>query len=284
MVNIKSKEKIKSIKFRDEKALQKSIEENMEALLNAYYVKSEFSTSNGGRMDSLGIDIETGSPVIVEYKAEKSKDLVNQLIFYYNWLIDHEDTFNRIVSDKFKGKIRVNWTEGVRLICIAQKYTDWDFSLLEHLKTDIELMKYSYYSNGCLVVQRVNEVKLSVQKTSSISSVDFEHHRNKGNEKGQNLLDALREKVLELGDNIAEGYTPEYIKYLVNNTFLAVHVRKELLRLQLRVNESKFKDPKKMGKDISSRGWTVTREVILDSLKDIPYVMRLVKQAYETQK
>ncbi len=45
-----------------EKSLQTLIEKNMEAFLGVRFLATEFSTTHGGRMDSLGID-ENGSPV-----------------------------------------------------------------------------------------------------------------------------------------------------------------------------------------------------------------------------
>jgi RecB family endonuclease NucS len=42
-------------------------EKNLEALLGVRFLDSEFTTSNGGRIDTLGLD-ENGCPVILEYK------------------------------------------------------------------------------------------------------------------------------------------------------------------------------------------------------------------------
>ena len=88
---------------------------------------------------------------------------------------------------------------------------------------------------------------------------------------------------MKLGDDIEEGYAPEYIKYSVKTTFLAVHMRKKWLVIQLRVDEKTFKDPKKLAKDISNRGWTVSREMKIDSIDKLNYAISLIKQAYENQ-
>lgn len=55
-----------------EKSLQFLIERHMETFLGVRFLASEFMTSNGGRMDSLGID-ENGSPVIIEYKRRATR-------------------------------------------------------------------------------------------------------------------------------------------------------------------------------------------------------------------
>lgn len=60
-----------------EKALQTLLEQNLETLLDVRFLASEFMTSNGGRMDTLGID-ENGYPVIIKYKRERSENVINQ--------------------------------------------------------------------------------------------------------------------------------------------------------------------------------------------------------------
>jgi CheY-like chemotaxis protein len=50
-------------------------------------------------MDSLGID-ENGSPVIVEYKRSTNENVINQGLFYLNWLMGHRKAhdFNNLLA------------------------------------------------------------------------------------------------------------------------------------------------------------------------------------------
>lgn len=75
-----------------EKSLQPLIERNMEAFLWVRFLASEFITTNGGRTDGLGID-ENGSPVIIEYKRASNENIINQGLFYLDWLMDHKRDF-----------------------------------------------------------------------------------------------------------------------------------------------------------------------------------------------
>lgn len=45
------------------------------------FLASEFTTTNGGRIDSLGID-EDNCPVIFEYKRSTNENVINQGLFY----------------------------------------------------------------------------------------------------------------------------------------------------------------------------------------------------------
>jgi RecB family endonuclease NucS len=41
-----------------------------------------------GRIDSLGLD-ENGCPVIIESKRKLNENVINQGLFYLDWLLDH---------------------------------------------------------------------------------------------------------------------------------------------------------------------------------------------------
>lgn len=82
-----------------ERSLQKVIEDNMETLFGVRLVKSEYSTGlrHGGRMDSIGLD-ENGLPVIFEYKRAVNENVINQGLFYLDWLMDHQGDFTVLVQ------------------------------------------------------------------------------------------------------------------------------------------------------------------------------------------
>jgi hypothetical protein len=104
-----------------EKSLQNLFETNLEALLGVRFLASEFSTGpvHGGRIDTLGID-EDGSPVIIEYKRSVNENVINQGLFYLDWLMDHKKDFLWLVMDKLgkESADKVEWG-APRLICIA---------------------------------------------------------------------------------------------------------------------------------------------------------------------
>src|SRR6478736_16473 len=81
-----------------EKSLQTLFEKNLNTLLGVRFLASEHKTSNGGRMDTLGLD-ENGYPVIVEYKRTMSENAINQGLFYLDWLMDHRADFKLLVLD-----------------------------------------------------------------------------------------------------------------------------------------------------------------------------------------
>jgi len=121
--------KIKQIKKKEitlEKELQSLIEKNLNELFGITFLASEYSTGvrHGGRMDTLGID-ENNSPVILEYKKNKNQNIINQALFYLDWLVDHESAFEILVRDKLENKVEVDWS-APRVLCIAEEFKKYD--------------------------------------------------------------------------------------------------------------------------------------------------------------
>lgn len=71
--------------FKLEREIQSLFEANLEVLLGVRFVASEFSTNQGGRIDTLGID-ENGFPVVIEYKLDKNRTIINQGLSSMAWL------------------------------------------------------------------------------------------------------------------------------------------------------------------------------------------------------
>ena len=63
----------------------------METFFGFRFLKSEYVIT-AGRMDSIGID-ENNSSVIFEYKRSSSENVINQGLFYLDWLLDHKADF-----------------------------------------------------------------------------------------------------------------------------------------------------------------------------------------------
>ena len=81
-----------------EKSLQTLMEANLQPLLGVRFLSSEYTTgkSHVGRMDTLGMD-ENGCPVIIEYKRAVNGNVINQGLFYLDWLLDHKAEFELLV-------------------------------------------------------------------------------------------------------------------------------------------------------------------------------------------
>lgn len=108
--------------------MQTLIEGDLEAILGVRFLATEHvaGKTHGGRIDTLGID-ENGCPVIIEYKRAINENVINQGLFYLDWLLDHRAEFELLVLKELgqRASDGIDWS-GPRLLCIASDFTRYD--------------------------------------------------------------------------------------------------------------------------------------------------------------
>ena len=141
-----------------EKSLQTLIERYMEAFLGVRFLATEHATgkAHGGRIDTLGLD-ENNCPVIIEYKRALNENVINQGLFYLNWLMDHKAEFELLVLKRFGAPAAeaINWG-APRLLCIAGDFTKYDEHEIQQIPRNIELIRYRRYGDELLLFELVN--------------------------------------------------------------------------------------------------------------------------------
>ena len=141
--------------FRLERQLQQVIEANMDEIFGTRFVASEFAFrgEQPGRIDTLGLDWE-GAPTIIEYKKSENENVINQGLYYINWLVEHRGDFELAVQRRLGQGIEVNWSHP-RLIIIAQSYAKWDTYAVNRMGEGIELWRYVLYGDNLLHLELV---------------------------------------------------------------------------------------------------------------------------------
>ena len=140
-----------------EKSLQQLLQHHLPTFLGVQFLATEYSTgkSHGGRIDTLGIDHEA-TPVIVEYKRKKSPNLINQGLFYLDWLQDHRADYQMLVYDRLGPHAPnvINWSTP-RLICVAPSFSRYDLPAVRQYKCSIELVTYQWFGRDLLMLESV---------------------------------------------------------------------------------------------------------------------------------
>ena len=101
----------------------------------------------------------------------------------------------------------------------------------------------------------------------------------------RDLFDALREDVLGLDPCVTEQFLKLYIAYKAETNFVDVVPQKNRLRLSLNMQFHELHDSRGLAKDVSNVGrWgNGDVEIRLNKAEELPYVMGLVRQAFEKQ-
>ena len=284
---IENHNKIKQLRtsnFRSEKELQSFLENNLETVFGVKFIASEFSTGekHGGRIDTLGLD-ENNSPVIIEYKWGEKDNVINQGLFYLDWLVDHKGDFQILVEKKLGKKIKIDWNQP-RLILVASSFNRYDKYAINRMSENIELWTYVLYENGIFEIKIEGTSQASDKKKRRITKIDYtkydlDYHLNTTIKELQQKFSEIREKILELPDVQERPEQKSGITYRTTKSFARFEFRKNSINLLLR--EPKYDDPRRLVKDITSFEWGYKGLVKITKETDVNYLFHLIKQSYE---
>jgi predicted transport protein len=286
---------LEPVPFASERELQRYFEDNLEELLGVRFIATEVGTGekHGGRIDTLGLD-EEGNPVIIEYKWDKSDSVINQGLFYLDWLLDHRGDFELRAQKTLGHEIDVPW-QAPRLILVASTYTKYDGYAVNRLTDRVQLLRYQRYSDGTFVLDSVNEPlspkrkALPPRPVSEVAAAvggqieyTLDYHRDKTNETAWAAFLDLRERVLEL-DGVEERVNQKsQITFRTTKSFAACDPKKTSVRCQFKGPET-IDDPQRKAKDIRSYRWGYEWAIELRAPGDVEYAFKLVRDAYERE-
>lgn len=284
--------------FPLERKLQKLIEENMDVLFGTRFVKSEHSTGaiHSGRIDSLGLD-ENGTPVIFEYKRAVKENVINQGLFYLDWLLDHRGDFSELVRSTLgpREAESIDWS-APRLVCVASDFDRYDEHAIAQIGRNIELVRYRDFDGELLALDRV----ASVFGASDVGELPSPQRRPKRSaspdktvtEKLAAASDELRDLFVTLdtqlmaqGDDITQEAKKFYFAYRRLKNFACVEVQPQSksLLVYLKVNPDLVALEDGFSRDVRSIGHygTGDLELRISRLDDVTKALPHIQSSYE---
>lgn len=272
-----------------EKELQTVIENNMTTFFGVTFLASEFRTTDGGRMDSIGID-ENHCPVIFEYKRSMKENVINQGLFYLNWLLDHKDSFKVLVIEKLgmKDADNIDWTMP-RVICVAGDFTKYDESAIKQMNRNISLIRYKKFGDDLLMFEQVNEniadaipeVESSITKAKTVYKT-FDEQLASADKVVKVLYQDLANYVLSLGDDISENHLKLYAAFKKIKNVITVVAQKKKLVINLPLDTATVTFEEGFSRDVSGLGhWGCGAvELHLQNSADLEKAKVLIDRAY----
>lgn len=293
-----SVQELKGTSIAIEKTLQALIEKHLEVFLGVRFLATEYSTgkTHGGRIDTLGID-ENGSPVIIEYKRALNENVINQGLFYLDWLMDHKGEFQLLVLNKL-GKSEfdsIDWS-APRLLCIASDFTRYDEHAVQQMNRNIELIRYRRYGNELLLFELVNAT--TEQITTDANTID-NVVRNKGtssHKTASELLEqaspdlndrfeALKAFLLALGDDVQMTVRKTYFAFRRIKNFACVEIQPQSKRIivWVKIDPSSIELEKGFTRDVRDVGHfgTGDLEITIQNADDLERTKPLLLKSYE---
>ena len=275
-----------------EKELQTLIENNLQTFFGVTFLKSEYAITNG-RMDSIGID-ENNCPVIIEYKRSVNENVINQGLFYLDWLFDHKANFQLLVEEvlgkeKFEN---IDWSMPC-VICIANDFTKFDEHAVNQMQRNIRLVKYRKFDDDLIALELLNapQVKPITDDNNSVSNInkkqksikDFSQSLADADEKIKNLYATVQNYIMAQGDNITENQLKLYVAYKKIKNFVCVVVYQSSVVLYLNINPDDVKLIPNCVEDVRNKGhWgTGDLRVFLKNIDDFEKYKYLIDKSYE---
>jgi predicted transport protein len=277
-----------------EKSIQTLIENNMEAFFGITFLVSEYSTgkNHGGRIDSLGID-ENYCPVILEYKRALNENVINQGLFYLDWLMDHKAEFKLLVMEKLGKDIadKIEWSMP-RLLCIAGDFTKFDEYAVKQINRNIELIRYKKYEDDLILFELVNATTASqtaiVSDDSTTKSNIYKtvtENLQQADKELQDMYYSVRDFILNLGDDIQEKVLKYYIAFKKIRNFACVEVysKSKTILMHLNINPDEVELKEGFTKDVRNIGHygTGNLEVRINSKDDFEKAKALIAKSYD---
>jgi len=284
-----------------EKVLQSLVEGQMETFLGVRFLVSEYATgkTHRGRIDSLGID-ENGCPVIIEYKRHSTENVINQGLFYLDWLLDHKAEFRWLVMEKFGKEAAqdIEWA-GTRLLCIAADFTRYDQHAVQQIPRNIELLRYKLFGNDLLLLELVNTQSVAdgpTAKPINPPPLTPELDTPKPTGKDKSLVEQLalatpeiREMyeqatsfLMSLGDDVQQKELKLYTAFRRLKNFACIIAYPNRLLITLKLDPSTIVIEQGFSRDVSQVGHWGTGDVELCLLGplDLQRAQPLLQRSY----
>ncbi len=303
-LNSENAKRLEHQPFKLEKDLQKLFERHLQELLGVQFLATEFitDTTHAGRIDTVGID-ENLNPVVIEYKRDRHENVINQGLFYLDWLVNHKADFKLLVLEKL-GKDaaeKIDWTSP-RLICVAETYGKYDSYAVKQMGRNIQLLVYRRYPDDLLALELVSDALVVnaskaaktivlplILENDIAENVEIKTVRQdltKLNAQVQEVYLAVEMFILDLGDDIKLKELKFYFAFQKIKNFVCVILFKKglYLHLKLKPNEIdlglyqkiKATDMRKV-----SHWGTGDLQIELRSLEDLEIAKPLIERAYQ---
>lgn len=259
--SLKNKSLLEEKEFKTEAELQEFVSCNCEVFFGTTVIKNEYEITffdsesyqqKQGRIDTLGID-ENGAPVIIEYKLDKSSNLINQALYYLDWLRTNKRQFELEIENMGKN-IQVDWSN-IRVICIAKTFNKYDYNAIRQIDANVELYRYKRYDEIFEMVEvykrQIKENSKSISKNKLIEK-NSEKELKKSTKDLQNIyLELVNEYNSYYGDELVVNYLVDYIAFKTSKNILTIVPQKNSLKVY--TNNIK-KDKIKEVEDVSKKG------------------------------
>lgn len=272
-----------------EAELQDLLEKNMSTFFGVTFLESEYKIPNG-RMDSIGID-ENKCPVIFEYKRSVNENVINQGLFYLDWLLDHKADFKLLVMAKDPDKAdEIDWSMPC-VVCIANDFTKYDIHAVNLIPRNIKLVRYRKFGNDLIAFEHLNtpvvkplvdDTDIQISKKNPGKDKNFTQYFCEAGEKNQQIYYKIKDYITSLGEDITENQLKLYVAFKKIKNIICVEVYQNWIFMHLKLNPDTVELKPGFIEDVRTKGhWgTGDLRIIIKNMEDFENAKVLIDRAY----
>lgn len=295
----KSLKLIRTAQFKLERDMQKLFEDNLDELMGLRLVKSEYTIKNR-RLDTLAFDEQSKSFVIIEYKRDKNRSVVDQGFSYLSLMLENKAEFLVTYNEHFNTNMRmaeIDWSQ-TRVAFVSTSFTQNQIQATNFRDLGIELWEVQRFENGMVAISQIQQsssatsVKPVTKKDQAFEKVvgEIKTYTEAGYLEGMpdaivELYEKFRDSILNLADDIEVVPQKNYISIKksgrkINANIVCIEVQKRKLKLYVGAKIGTLDDPKLLARDVSNIGHWGTGDYLLEASDDrhLEYILSLIKQ------
>ena len=159
----------------------------------------------------------------------------------------------------------------------------WNEAAIKHRAERLAALAVGVWAMPSLQAEVLDSYRLRSEKAEGYTIDD--HPQLAIGSPMRGLFEIFRKDVLALDPCVSEEFLKLYVAYKAETNFVDVVPQKNRLRLSLNMQYHELHDPKGMTKDVTSLGRWGNGDVELgfSEQKELPYVLGMVRQAFEKQ-
>jgi len=296
-------EHVKEKPFKLEKEIQTLTEQNLKTLLRLEFIRSEFSIGNF-RIDTLAFDNENNSFVIIEFKRDKNFSVIDQGYAYLSLMLNNKADFILEYNENQENTLKrndVDWSQS-KVIFVSPVFTDYQREAINFKDLPIELWEIKRFENGTISFEQIQKTsaKESIKTISGNNETveivnkeikvytEQDHLQKINSETTLELYRQIKERLLNLDDNVAIQAKKYWISFTINNNiFSDIVLQNNGLKIYINLKFGDLQDPNQIARNVSNIGHygNGAYEIKINDLDDdIDYLLSLIKQSLRKNK
>jgi predicted transport protein len=233
-----------------------------------------------------------------------NENVINQGLFYLDWLMDHKKDFQWLVLDVLGKDMAdtVDWSSP-RLLCIAADFTRYDGHAVKQINRSIELLRYRRFGADLLMIELIhaNRAPSRVAAIAPVSrnvvdpaakgakdpyqSSRIDHRLANASADLRDVWDAVASYLMALGDDVQSKELKLYVafKRIKNFVCLEIFPQARSIAAYVKLSPDAVMLEDGFTRDVRRIGHfgTGDLEIVMRTMDDVAKAQPMFQRAYE---